>query len=66
MTAYTQAQLDALKAQMASGAKSVKFEGREVEYWAYDELRKRIDEMEAELSPSTSSTSCTFGSFSKD
>lgn len=53
--AYTQADLDALKAAIASGARRVKFgsgpDSREVEYRSLAEMRAIVADIEAELAP---------------
>jgi hypothetical protein len=48
--AYTQEQLDALRAALASGLRRVRFENREVEYRSIDEIKAAIAAAEAELS----------------
>lgn len=56
--AHTQADLDAIKAAIASGEQSVEVGGRKVVYRSVDELRKARDDIAAELAgtatPSTS------------
>jgi hypothetical protein len=52
--AYTQTQLDALKAALASGELRVTFEGRSVEYRSIDDLQKAIAAVSAEVTATTS------------
>ena len=40
--AYTESQLEALEAALASGTLRVTFEGRSIEYRSVDELKKAI------------------------
>ena len=47
--AHTQADLDAIKAAIASGEQSVEVGGRKVVYRSVDELRKARDDIAAEL-----------------
>lgn len=52
--AYTQADIDALKAAMASGAKRVRYsDGSEVEYRDMAEVQDILGQMEREVSPPT-------------
>lgn len=48
--AYTQAQLDALRSAVASGARRVKMNGEEVEYRSLAEMQRLIGAIEANLS----------------
>ena len=54
--AHTQADLDAVKAAIASGEQSVEMNGRKVVYRTIDDLRKARDDISAELSAATTST----------
>jgi len=47
--AYSQTQLEALEAALASGTLRVTFEGRSLEYRSVDELKKAIAEVKASL-----------------
>ena len=47
--AHTQADLDAIKAAIASGEQSVEVGGRKVVYRSVDDLRKARDDIAAEL-----------------
>ncbi|MDF1801718.1 phage head-tail joining protein [Thalassovita sp.] len=47
--AYTQAQVDALKAAVAKGATRLKMNGEEVQFGSLAEMRRQISVMEAEL-----------------
>ena len=62
--AHTQADLDAVKAAIASGEQSVEMAGRKVVYRSIDDLRKARDDIAAELSAATTSTSPRRGNFS--
>lgn len=56
--AHTQADLDAVKAAIASGEQSVEMNGRKVVYRTIDDLRKARDDIAAELAATdTASTS---------
>lgn len=48
-TRYTQADLDAMNAAIATGAKSVSYNGQRVDYRDLDEMRTIRDEMERQL-----------------
>jgi hypothetical protein len=54
---YTQEDIDALKAAIATGAKKVKFgsgpDSREVEYRSRADMLATLDDMLAEVSPSS-------------
>jgi hypothetical protein len=63
--AHTQADLDAIKAAIASGEQSVEVAGRKVVYRSVDDLRKARDDIAAELlSSSGASGGMRRGSFS--
>jgi len=47
--AYSQQQLEALEAALASGMLRVSFQGRSVEYRSVEELKKAIAEVKAAL-----------------
>jgi hypothetical protein len=47
--AYSQTQLEALEAALASGMLRVSFEGRSVEYRSVEELKKAIAEVKSAL-----------------
>lgn len=51
--AYTQQQLDALRAAYARGVLEVRYAGQSVRYHSREDMRAIIAEMEAELSPGT-------------
>ncbi|HRH21475.1 MAG TPA: hypothetical protein PLE81_12665 [Brevundimonas sp.] len=62
--AHTQADLDAIKAAIASGEQSVEVGGRKVVYRSVDELRKARDDIAAELGAAgTTTSSVRRGSF---
>lgn len=47
--AWTQTEIDALKAAIASGAKSISVNGRMVTYHSLAEMRQALRDMEAEV-----------------
>ncbi|MBT9386965.1 hypothetical protein KM176_24205 [Pseudooceanicola sp. CBS1P-1] len=47
--AYSQTQVDALRAALARGATSYKLNGEEVTYASLVEMRRQLREMEAEI-----------------
>jgi roadblock/LC7 domain-containing protein len=51
---YTQTQLEALEAALASGTLRVSFEGRSLEYRSVDELKKAIAEVKAAMAAADS------------
>lgn len=62
--AHTQADLDAIKAAIASGEQSVEVAGRKVVYRTIDDLRKARDDIAAELaSVANTSQSVRRGSY---
>ncbi len=64
--AHTQADLDAVKAAIASGEQSVEMNGRKVVYRTIDDLRKARDDIAAELAASdaASTSAVRRGSYS--
>lgn len=52
--AWSQADIDALKAAMAKGTKRVRYQAGEVEYQSVDDMRKLLADMERDVNPSTS------------
>jgi len=60
--AWTQTELDALKAAYASGTLRVSYDGRTVQYGTEDDLIRRIRVIEREISPKPSRS---FAAFSK-
>ena len=54
--AHTQADLDAIKAAIASGEQSVEVAGRKVVYRTMDDLRKARDDIAAELASSATAS----------
>jgi hypothetical protein len=66
--AYTQADLDALKAAIASGARKVIFgsgpDSRTVEYRSLNDMLATLSLIAAEVSPGTAPSSRTVGSYS--
>jgi roadblock/LC7 domain-containing protein len=54
--AYTESQLEALEAALASGTLRVSFEGRSVEYRSVDEIKKAIAEVKAGLASANPAT----------
>lgn len=63
--AHTQADLDAVKAAIASGEQSVEVGGRKVVYRSVDDLRKARDDITTELAGAASATTSSVrrGSF---
>ena len=55
--AHTQADIDAIKAAIASGEQSVEVGGRKVVYRSVDDLRKARDDIAAELAGAATPTS---------
>jgi len=51
--AYTQTQLDALQAALASGVLTVEFDGKRVTYRSLDEVQRAIGTLEKELGQQT-------------
>ena len=54
--AHTTADLDAIKAAIASGEQSVEVAGRKVVYRSVDDLRKARDDIAAELAAAVTAT----------
>lgn len=54
--AWSQSDLDAIKAAIANGAKRVKFQTHEVEYMSLTEMLKARDLIQAELSGSSANS----------
>lgn len=52
MSGYTQAQLDALRAAVARGVKTVSYDGNSVTYQSVDDMLKLIATIERSLNPS--------------
>lgn len=66
---WSQSDIDALKASIKSGVRSVQYSDRAVTYQSVDDMLKVLAAMEAEVAGSGSSTSdgrSTFASFSRD
>lgn len=61
--AFSQADIDALKAAIASGVRTVSYADRTVTYQSFDDMQKALSLMESETSGSTSGRS-TFAKFS--
>ena len=61
--AHTQADLDAVKAAIASGEQSVEVAGRKVVYRTIDDLRKARDDIAAELAAEATTSSVRRGSY---
>lgn len=62
--AHTQADLDAVKAAIASGEQSVEVAGRKVVYRTIDDLRKARDDIAAELASEATTSSVRRGNYS--
>lgn len=52
--AFTQTDIDKMKAAIATGAKTLQIGTERVEYWSLAEMREALAVMEAEVSGSTS------------
>jgi len=63
--AFTQIQIDTLKNAIAEGALTVKYADKEVTYRSLDEMRKILDMMESEVSPTTKPAKRRFAEFDK-
>lgn len=61
--AYSQGQLDAIKAAYATGVLSVEYAGRRTQYQSREDMRAIIAEMEAEISPTTAVPARTVAKF---
>jgi hypothetical protein len=68
--AYTQDDIDALKAALASGARRVKFgsgpDSREVEYFTRAEMMAQLEDMTKEVSPATAVPRVSYVRHSRD
>jgi len=68
--AYTQDDIDALKAAIATGAQKVTFgsgpDSRTVEYRSLDQMRSILGDMLAEVSPSSVRSTISYAEFSRD
>lgn len=59
--AFTQSDIDALKAAIATGATKVRYpDSREIEYRSLRDMRETLRIMEADVSPPASSSSRSF------
>jgi hypothetical protein len=56
----TQGQLDALVEALASGARSVSYQGRTVQYGTFAEMRAAINWLQSRLAGSTAPTSVVY------
>lgn len=63
--AYTQAQLDALQAALASGTLRVQYEDRSVVFRSLEELKQTIQIVSQSVNSSSASPSRSFAKFSK-
>jgi hypothetical protein len=68
--AYTQDDIDALKAAIATGAQKVTFgsgpDSRTVEYRSLDQMRSILADMMAEVAPSTSRSPISYAEHCRD
>ena len=62
--AYTQSQLDALEAALASGTLTVEFDGKRVTYRSLDEIQRAIDVIKKALGLQTNKDRFTFAKHS--
>ena len=63
--AFTQTQLDAIEAAIASGVLTVQLDGKSVTYQSMSDLIKARNVIKSVVSP-TSTTCSTYASFTKD
>ncbi len=54
--AWSQTDIDVLKAAMAKGVKRVRYTSGEVEYQSVDDMRKLLADMEREVNPDSHSS----------
>ena len=68
--AWSQSDIDTLKAAIASGARKVKYgygpDAQEVEYRSLDEMRQVLADMLAEVNPASAPARLTFTEFRRD
>jgi hypothetical protein len=66
--AWSQSDIDALKAAIATGTRSVSYSDRAVTYHSMDDMLKALQAMEAEVAgtQATGGTRSTFASFARD
>lgn len=62
---YTQQQYDALKAAIASGAYSVRYGDKQVDYRSLAEMKQTLADMEAELGINPTKKPRKYASFTK-
>lgn len=62
--AYTQTQLEAIEAAIASGELTVSYDGKHVSYRSIDELLRARDTIQAQLQP-TSRVRYTYAQYSR-
>lgn len=63
---YTQTQLDALRAALASGTVRVSYDGRTVEYRSIADLERAIATIERSLGQRTASSRVTYPEMTRD
>jgi hypothetical protein len=67
--AWTSADVDRLKAAIASGTRSVQYADKSVSYQSTEDMLKALQAMESEVAgvgAATSGGRCTFASFKRD
>lgn len=64
--AWTQSDIDALKAAIASGVKSVAYSDKTVTYHSLSEMLQALAAMEAEVAGGSGGRRSTYASFSRD
>lgn len=62
---FTQEQIDALKAQAATGVRTIQYQDRSVQYQSLEEMLAAIARMEAEIDSSSTSGRSTFATHSR-
>lgn len=61
--AWVQADLDAINAAIATGARRVRFQTHEVEYHSIDQLLKARDKIVAELTPPETGSGISYAEY---
>jgi hypothetical protein len=64
--AYTQADIDALKAAMATGTRRVTYGDKTVEYRDQADMERQLQAMQAEVNPSQAGSAVSYGWYSRD
>ena len=64
--AYTQADVDALKAAIATGARRVRYADKDVEYRSLEEMKETLRDMQTEVAPATAPARTSYATISRD